>query len=317
MRKSEILLTLALLGTASVAIWLWSELRAESTRDTELAANAASLPTPDSVTAATATPAPVSAPASPSTTAPAANFPAALSSREEHSVGEDREESQRRMLQETAYREAWRAQMRLNYARRRENVIRLLGFTPEEADAVVEIAIDRQLIWIDRPRQKPMTPEIAEQQRALYEQDRREDDAKLLGLLGEEKRARLQEYMDSRNTRVHVDQLRPQFTGEDSLRDDQVEPLIAALHVEHTRLRTEQQEYRTAISNEPQPARQYEREIELLEAAHDRMHSAAAPILSDSQLERFDTLLKRDFERQKLEMRMLGGAPDADDSDTE
>ena len=49
---------------------------------------------------------------------------------------------QRRMLQQPKYREAWRAQQRLRYARRRENVIRLLGFTPEEADAVIEL-VDR------------------------------------------------------------------------------------------------------------------------------------------------------------------------------
>ena len=158
-----------------------------------------------------------------------------------------------------------------------------------------------------------MTEEFAQQQRALSQQDKREDDARLLALLGEEKRARFQEYMASRSTRVHVDQLRPKFTGADALRDDQVEPLIAALHVERTRLHAEQQEYRAQAHSDPSPnMQQYgERELELLKSAYERMHKAAAPVLSSSQLIRLDTLLKRDFERQVLEAGTLSGAPNS------
>ncbi len=235
-RKVELLLSVALLGSAATAFLLWGELRDERTRNAELSARATSLPTPIAAPVE-ATPVPAPASASPAAATPDASFATAPSPRVEPSGQEDAE-AHRRRLQQPQYREAWRAQRRLNYALRRENVIRLLGFTPEEAEAVVEIAIDRQLSWIDR-QPKAITQE-------LYEQDRREDQAKLRELLGEEKHARFQEYMESRSTRVQVDQLRPQFTGEDTLRDDQVEPLIAALHVERTRLQTEQQEYRTS-----------------------------------------------------------------------
>jgi hypothetical protein len=49
------------------------------------------------------------------------------------------------------------------------------------------------------------------------------------------------------------------------------------------------------------------------------MHAAAAPILSYSQLEKFDAMLKRDRERREAEQRMqglqskLGQAPAAAD----
>jgi hypothetical protein len=311
MRKSELLLALALFGSVAVSTWLWNELRAERIRNAELSTRAPSLPMP---VAATEPASPVPAPVAASPVAATPVNIAAPSPRAESKGQEDAESSQRRMLQQTQYREAWRAQQRLNYALRRENVIRLLGFTPEEADAVVEIAIDRQLSWMDRPQPKPMTQELAQQQQALYEQDKREDEAKLRELLGEEKRARFQEYMDSRPTRVQVDQLRPQFTGADTLRDDQVEPLIAALHVERTRLHTEQQEYRAAVTADAAPnmSPYSERELDLLKTAYERMHTAAAPILSGSQLKRLDALLKRDFDRQELEARMNSGTPDPD-----
>jgi hypothetical protein len=47
-----------------------------------------------------------------------------------------------------------------------------------------------------------------------------------------------------------------------------------------------------------------ERQLELMKAAHDRMRSAAAPILSSAQLEKLDTQLKRDLERHEAQERM-------------
>ncbi len=318
MRKSEVLLALTALSSAMISMWLWNELQAERALNAELSARASSLPAPVAAPE-TATPPPVPASASPVVVTSAANFTATPSMHDESSAQADAEEAQRRMLQQPRYREAWRAQQRLNYALRRENVIRLLEFTPEEADAVVEIAIDRQLTWIDRSPQKLVTQETAQQLRVLYEQDKREDEAKFRELLGDEKHARFQEYMDSRSTRAQVDELRPKFTGADTLREDQVEPLIAALHVERTRLQKEQQEYRASThsdvaSNAPQYS---EHELALLKEAYERMHTAAAPVLSGSQLKRLDTLLKRDLDRQELEARMLSGAPDPDLSNTD
>ena len=186
----------------------------------------------------------------------------------------------------------------------RKGAIRLLGFTPEEADAVIELVIDRQLSWYDRVPDKSMTEaDRQQQQRALYEQYEREDQAKLRELLGDSKHASFQEYMESRATRVQVDEWRPQFTGADALRDDQVEPLIAALHAERAQMKRELSEDRENGSNGPrQPF--YERQFELLEQAYERMHSAAAPILSPSQVERLDALLKRDLDRREAELRL-------------
>jgi hypothetical protein len=323
MRRTTAILGLVSFGLAVASTYLWRELDQERTRNAELRAHLDARPTrpapvPPAQAVTAAPPATLPAP-SPAPESHAANFAATPAARVEPGAREEAEASQRRMLQQARYREAWRAQQRLNYARRRENVIRLLGFTPEEADAVVEIAIDRHLSWIDRPQQKPVTKEHLQQQLALSGEDRREDDAKLRALLGEEKFARFQQYMESRSTRVQVDQLRPQFTGADALRDDQVEPLIAALHVEYTRLHEEQQAYRTSLhSNDAPPVPDHgERELDLLKAAYERMHTAAAPVLSASQLKRLDTLLKRDLDRQELEAGMLSGAPDTDISNTD
>jgi len=214
----------------------------------------------------------------------------------------------RRLLQDPKYREAWRQQERLKYGPRRENVIRLLGFTAEQADAVIDLAIDEDIRRLDRTPPDPMTEEFRQQQAAWAEQDERELQAKLQELLGEEKRARFAEYLESRQSRAMVDQFRTQLTGNDSLRDDQMEPLIAALNVEQAQMRKELTEFRDTLGWEEYARdswRQYgERQIELLKAAHGRMHSAAAPILSRGQLEKLDAMLKRELERNEARQRM-------------
>ena len=59
---------------------------------------------------------------------------------------------------------------------------------------------------------------------------------KLPSAAGEDKSAQLQNYMESRQTRMQVDQFRTQLTGGDAFRDDQVEPLIAALQLERSQM---------------------------------------------------------------------------------
>ena len=114
--------------------------------------------------------------------------------------------------------------------------------------------------------------------------------------------------MESRQSRNQVDRFRTQLTGGDTLRDDQVEPLISVLYVEQSQMQKELEESREALSLEADTAaasRKFsEREAELLKAAHGRMHSAASGILSSAQLDKFDAMLRRDFERYEAQQRM-------------
>ena len=307
MRKSEMLLALALFGSVATSLWFWTELRAERALNAELGTRLDSLPAP---TSPTDSPAPAAATAPVEATEPrAANYSAATSTARdgrEASKQDDVESYQRRMLKDPRYREAWRAQQRINYSLRRENLVRLLSLTPEQADGVIEIGIDRQLAWMEQTPAEPVPDNFAEQQRALHERYEREDQQRLRELLGEEKRAQFQQYMESRYTRAMVDQFRTSLAGVDLLREDQVEPLISALHAESARMKEELLEYRASIDGEdPNAAQRYaERSLEMLKASHERMHTAAAPILSGSQLKRLDVWLKQELDRQEADSKM-------------
>jgi hypothetical protein len=295
MRKSEIVLTLALLGTAATAFWLWDELRAERERNAELSVRANVLPVPITAPVPATPPAAQETKLTPVATKPEIAESAAQSPGVGPGANVDWYAYQRRLMQNPKYREAWRAQLRFNYSLRRENVIRLLGFTAEQADAVVDLEIDTQLRAYDRPPVNPQTIEEMQRQQALDEQDKREDQAKLLELLGSEKQARFQDYMETRVSRMQVEEFRRQLSGGDALRDDQVEPLIAALHVENARMQEEMRGYRERASLPGAPSDAWdnynERQIEMQKTTYDRMHSAAAPVLSSGQLERLDAML--------------------------
>lgn len=314
MRKSEVLLTLALLGSVSAAIGLWIELRAERALNAELTAPSNLSPGP-----ATAAPKPVAPDPAAGLSRQAANTPAVATPASTnplpaqmpstvHGTQEEWDAYRRRLMQNPKYREAWRAQERLVYNKRRENVIRLLGFTPEQADAVVDLAIDQQLRSVDDPPPIANSMEDIQRLQAIQEQREREDQEKLLAVLGPEKLARFEEYMQTRASRMQVDEFRSQLPAADALRDDQVEPLIAALHVEDSRMRDEMSEYRdraSAPGADPAAWEQYnDRVIDLKKAAYERMHSAAAPILSSAQLEKLDAVLKRDLDRHEAQARI-------------
>jgi hypothetical protein len=284
--------------SAATAVGLWIDLRGERSSNAALRARLAEM--------AHSAGASAMAPRPPAEVAPlAAANQAALKTTEASSPlrvyvpsADDEAAQQRKLLTDLKYREAWREQRRVMYAPRRTNLVQVVGLTPEQADAVLDVQIDRELRWIESGNvddRQAKADEAADQQR-------------LSDLLGEEKRQALQNYMESRATRMRVDDFRSELAGANALRDDQVEPLIAALHVEDARVRQEMDDYRatlTADGDSSDAQRKFDdRQIERLQVAYERMHSAAAPILTSSQLNKFDAMLKRDLDRRVAAVRL-------------
>jgi hypothetical protein len=297
MRMSTVLLLVAALAGAGVSTAFWLELRAERTLNADLNArleaaaatriDARPAKTPPQVLTSAASVVPASA------ATPIEPIPQPKVAQESQV---DWQSYQRRLMKDPKYREAWREEQRLQLAQRRENYLKLLGFTPEQADAVIDLAIDRQMNWPGG-----ISKERGEEERRAYQDKLRE-------VLGEEKYTRLETYMDSRQSRMQVDRFRTQLAAGDALRDDQVEPLISALYVEQSQMQEDLQQYRETLGVETDQAAALrelsDRETELLKAAHGRMRSAASAILSSSQLDKFDAMLKREFERREAQQRM-------------
>ena len=311
MQKSTILLLIMALASAGVSAGLWMELRTERALNADLtvrlkAATATPVTAPEPVASRTAEPPAVVAPV----VASAASTPAptaAAAAKADRASTDYWQARQRKLMSDPRYRDAFREQQRLQLATRRENFIRLLGFTPEQADAAIDLTIERQMAW-QEANVHMASEDASQQQKERLDAKEREYQAKLRELLGEAKTAELENYMESRQTRMQVDQFRTQLTGGDTLRDDQVEPLIAALHGERSQMQQELEEYRASFAaddNSESSQRKYnERQTALLKATHDRMRTAVSAILSQSQLQKLDAMLKRDFERHEAQQRM-------------
>ena len=302
MRKLMVVLSLAFVASAVASMLLWRELAAERERNRvltlrlgthEFAANPLrpADPAPAAPVAPVQSPLPV-----PVTSAPEAAPPQAAPSEQEQW-----EAQQRRLFADPRFRDAWRAQRRLNYAPRRANLIRVVVLTPEQADAAIEFQLDQELRRAERGPNAPVTRDMLEEEDRILE-------TQLRGLLGDEKFARWNDYMQSRPSRMQVDRLRTELSGADAIRDDQVEPLIAALHVEHAQATTALEEYRESLrvnGHDGNFSQIYgQREIEEMKAMHRRMHDSAATVLSASQLGQLDAMLERDLARRENELRM-------------
>ena len=297
MRTLNILGALAFVLCSALSVWLWHRVREERALNAQLVAQMSSM----SVSPAnTDLPEAAMRTSTPPEAAAADAIPPALEdpSRSERDDTEDLYADERRRLRDPKYRGLWRERERLNLAFKRDNFIRLLGLTAAQANAVIDLAIDRQMAWIDRPPvPDPMTDEFRQASAQMDAESERIYQEGLRKLLDEQKRTQLQEYEESQQTRLNINHFRAQLTGADLLRDDQVEPLIAAVHEEEARMQREMQAYRDTLdwTGDTTATLQqlYDRELELMKAANGRMRTAVAPILSPSQLARFTDMLER------------------------
>jgi hypothetical protein len=313
MRKSTLLFSIALLASVASAAWFWQALRAERARSADLVAqlerqNVEVQRLTDVAASTVANPAPPTAPhaaaqvSTPSVEAPAAQSTVAGGSRQ------DWDAYRQRLMSDPKYREARRAQERLKYAPRRANLVRLLGFTPEQADAVIDLDIEQMLRQVEKGWNQTGSAQAAKENRAQRETVEREYQDKLRALLGEEKRGRLQGYMESRESRMQVDDLRSELGEANALRDDQVEPLIAALHAERAWAQAELREYRDTLNwegvNEESWRLHGERKTELMKAMNARMLSSASSLLTQPQLKSLQEQLRQELAQHEAQQRV-------------
>src|SRR3954466_8102192 len=139
MRKSEVLLSVAFVGSALCSLWLWQQRDQERAQSAELRARLERI-TPGQSPTATAV---VGIATQTIAQVPADHALKVVASQPASPGGsdEERDAHQRKLMSDPQYRDAWREQRRVLYARRRDNLIRVVGLTAEQADAVIDLQI--------------------------------------------------------------------------------------------------------------------------------------------------------------------------------
>lgn len=303
MKKLDVMLGAAAMLGVLGTLWCWRQLQDErqltivlQRQVSELQARldqAAAVP-------ATAAEAPAT-PAAAATPAPGAKPAVELSEEEAKELAQQREmraqmraaaERERTMMRDPAYRQVQRDEMRRRYAPRRAEAIRV-GMTPEQADRVVDLEIQRIANFTDLggiPGQPPTEAMQAELQRSAEAEQ-----VELRKLLGEELYAKWKRYQASGQERFEVRQWHTQLAaGSASLTDQQVDALVDSLYTERERRSREYEDYvkSAGIVNHNIVAPQdRQRWLDLEKEANQRTHDTMAPLLSAAQLASLDEML--------------------------
>jgi hypothetical protein len=320
MRRPFILSCVACAASTVAAFSFWRELEAERARTAELRAQLVAVARATQAQAVAAVSTPAATRGTPAFRQPgtAANTAVASSPRVVTATkNDDGQAYQRHLLKDPRYVDAMREQRRLTYRLRRDNAMRLFGYSAETADAIIDLDIDQELQWMTSSADgsSGITREV-------LDAAQRDHDAKLLALLGQDRFDQWQTYMETRGTRMQVDRFRAQLNGIDMLRDDQVEPLITALAAEQKQMREEIQEVGESLGRDGSNAdssRQFRaRQLEITAAAHKRMVASAASILSSTQVKRLDDMLANELAQRATQERIeslrqkIGAAPESD-----
>jgi len=310
MHKQSTILAVALVATIATSFWLWRLLGTERERADVLRARVVQFErmqaasTPERPAGSAASSAPVMEETG---NAGAAARP---ENDEQRSMADDWTEYERRLLQNPKYREAWRAKRRLELVSGHVDLAAVLQISQESADQLIDFLVDRELRYLDKPHPNPANEEELLVRQLEIKKAELARDTELAALLGEAKLADWKEYQASLPTRHQVLQLRTVLsTSAEPLREDQMEPLISAIYTERKQLKAEMADYTATLAwtdgmEEQSHLRRNERHAELAIAAKERIHAAAASILSQQQLASLDGMLKRELYMQDAHFRM-------------
>jgi hypothetical protein len=222
------------------------------------------------------------------------------------------QQRERSMLEDPDYRRSQIAQGRRRFATVRADAIRVAGMTPEQADRMVDLWIERNLRFTELGATGGQPP--SDEARAALTRAGEAEQAELRDLLGEERYARWNRYLQSGEERAEVGLLRAQLANSAAaLTESQVDALVEAIYTERQQRSAEYEEYvkaagitdRYVVS--PQDRQRW---LDLEKEANGRIHAAMTTSLSAAQLSALDDSLAARLAPIEAALRLqLAGRP--------
>ena len=305
MRKPDLMLAVVAAIGLSSALWCWRQLQEERERVTSLQRQVTELQTQLDRAAAEVPATSTATPAAPVTAATQTDVAkpkpvVELSEEEARELAQRREmqahmraaaERERVLLRDPAYRQAQHDEMRRRYAPRRAEAIRV-GMTPEQADRVVDLEIERFTRYRELGGISGQPPN--EEMQAELKRAADAEQAELRKLLGEDLYATWKRYQASGQERAEVRNWQSQLSTTEPLSARDLDALVDSLYVERERRSREYEEYvksagivdRNIVS--PQDRQRW---LDLEREANQRTHDAMASRLSAAQLASLDQML--------------------------
>jgi hypothetical protein len=295
MRKSSVLLVFVSVACALSAAWSWWELRGARTQIANLEQRLAASSAPQ-IQPTSSPPTEVRiVPAVPTASAPTVTAeidPEEARQKEVRERLRAAQQYQREMLRDPAYRKTQVEEARRRFAHTRADAIRVVGMSPEQADRVIGLWVERNFRYTELVdwNKSPSEAAQAEMKRAGDAEQ-----AELRDLLGAEKYDKWNWYLASEQERGEVGQFAVQLaTTSEPLHDGQADALVETIYSERRQRSKEYEDYvkqmgitdRNMVS--PQDRRRW---LDLEIEANQRIHDTMAGTLSHAQLSRLDEML--------------------------
>jgi hypothetical protein len=192
---------------------------------------------------------------------------------------------------------------RLSYEKLFASLGNTLRLPPSKLELVLDLLVQQELLASVKSR--PAADASYAQRRKQRDESRREVDTALRSLLTESEINTFRRYQDSLASREQVNELRNELmAGSEPLRDDQIEPLVAVIHAEQSKLLIDTEDLHDAVdfssAGNDASIRKYQHDfLELETAAVDRTLAAAKSILYQGQIKAFERQLRRQLDISK------------------
>lgn len=244
-------------------------------------------------------------------------------------------ERQRTLLRDPEYREAMRAQQKMNLVRSNPNLARDLDLTADQLDRLNDVLAEQSLRAMDNVSpmwsmdgERPDAAKMQEFQRKALEQQRT-NEAELRRALGDTKYREWQEYQSMAGVRWEADRVRTSLASSGVPLDENLaKPLLKTLHEQQMKM-MQQQAAAGAVSanaiasgrliassgftaaNSPDMLKMQEQSLEMMAQHHKRQRDALASVLTSEQLKIIEDEHNAEQQMQRAQLRIMRAQQEA------
>jgi PAS domain-containing protein len=243
-------------------------------------------------------------------------------------------ERQRMLMRDPEYREAMRAQQKMNLVRSNPNLARDLDLTPEQLERLYEVLAEQSLRAMENSSpmwsvdgERPDAAKMQEFHRKAVEQQR-SNETELRRTLGDAKYREWQEYQSMAGVRWEADRVRNSLASAGAPLDESLaKPLLKTLHQQQMKL-MQQAAAAAASSNANANARlmvsstfapasssdmlkMQEQSLEMITQHQKRQREALASVLTPEQLKVVEDEHNAEQQMQRAQLRIMRAQQEA------
>lgn len=246
-------------------------------------------------------------------------------------------ERQRTLMRDPEYREAMRAQQRMNLVRSNPNLARDLDMTAEQLDRLYDVLAEQTLRAMDNNSpmwsaggEQPDAAKMQEFHRKAMEQQRI-NEAELKRALGDTKYREWQEYQSMAGVRWEADRVRTSLASAGVPLDENLaKPLLKTLHEQQVKMMQQQAAAAAASPNanasarlvlssgsgffsgsSPDMLKMQEQSLEMVTQHQKRQREALAGVLTSEQLKIIEDEHDAEQQMQRAQLRIMRAQQEA------